>query len=85
MDPWDTRDLERALERALDRLDAATVKAEQARRAHFWGMRPASETRQAYHEAMREEADAALAVEAARRALARARREPASGGVGADA
>lgn len=67
----DPHDLRRALERARDRLDAARLRAEAARRAYIWGFEPAAFTRDAFHAAMREEADAHLALEAAREALAR--------------
>ena len=73
VDGWDVHDLARALERAEDRLDAATLKAEAARRAYFWSDLPAEQTREAFRDAMREEADARLAVEDARRTLVRAR------------
>lgn len=68
-EPVDIPDLRRALERAHDRLEVARRGAEAARREHFWGPEPAAATRDAFHVAMREEADALLSVEAACRAL----------------
>ena len=75
----DVHDLRRALERAQDRLDAATLRAERARRAYFWSDRPIRETRRFFEAAMREEADAILAVEAAQREVADAHAQPLHG------
>ena len=69
----DRDDLQRTLDRARDRLDRARRKAERASRAHYYGDRPADETRDDFHSAMREEAEAALDVEDAQRALERAK------------